>query len=65
MKNLKNKNNKMGRPCYIEDITLLKQLFKKVNNGELTNEKAWKLAKCGKTKWYQLKKKYNIGGNDE
>ena len=56
MKNLKLKN-KIGRPKYIPDNALLKELFEKVDKKSLTNSEAWHIAGCGKTKWYELKRR--------
>lgn len=62
MDNIKMKNNKkhnrVGRPTYFIDICMLRQLYKKIDNKEISNIEGWKIAKCGKTKWYELKKKY-------
>lgn len=44
MKNLKNK--RIGRPKYIADEELLKKLYIKIKNKELTNAKAWQIAGC-------------------
>lgn len=43
MKNLKNKN-KVGRPKYLENKQLLRELFRKIDNNEITNEE--RLANC-------------------
>lgn len=46
MKNEKLKNKKsVGRPPYIENMTKLRELYLKVENKELTNEKAWNIAR--------------------
>ena len=37
--------NKIGRPAYQENIKQLKQLFKQVNNGEITNQEGWHKAR--------------------
>ena len=49
LKNIKQEDiqimkGKIGRPPYIEDKSLIKQLITKVNNGEITNCKAWEIA---------------------
>lgn len=46
MENLKNK--RIGRPKYIADEELLKKLYIKIKNKELTNTKAWQIAGCRK-----------------
>ncbi len=58
---MENKNIKKskGRPKYQPNIGQLKDLFKQVTDKTITNEEAWRIAHCGKTKWYQLKKLYN------
>lgn len=56
-KNLKNK--KVGRPKYQPNIEQLQNLFKQVAEKTITNEQGWILAKCKKTKWFELKRKYN------
>ena len=52
------KNKKVGRPKYIPKVSQLRELYKKIESKEITNEQGWRIAKCGKTKWYQLKRKY-------
>lgn len=52
-----------GRPKFEPKIEELKELFKQVENKTMTNEEAWKLAKCHKTKWYELKKKFKLEAN--
>lgn len=42
----KSKNKKVGRPNYIADEELLKNLYIKIRNKELTNTKAWQIAGC-------------------
>ncbi len=61
MKNQNLKNNRKGRPKYIENTILIKELIKKIEKNEIKNSEAWRIAGCGKTKWFELKKK--IGGN--
>lgn len=56
-KNLKNK--KVGRPKYQPNIEQLQNLFKQVAEKTIKNEQGWILAKCKKTKWFELKRKYN------
>lgn len=58
MKNLKNR--KLGRKPYIPNEQLLKELYIKISNKELKNSEAWRIAGCGKTKWYELKKKLEV-----
>ncbi len=58
MENKELKNNKIGRPKFIANVQQLHNLYKKIENKELTNEEAWNIAKCGKTKWYELKNLY-------
>lgn len=55
------KNKKVGRPKYQPNIKQLKELYRKVEEKTITNEQGWRLAKCGKTKWYELKKLYYRG----
>ena len=50
----------VGRPQYVPNIKQLKQLYIRIDNKEISNTEAWSIAKCGKTKWYELKKKYGI-----
>lgn len=57
---MKNKKSKIGRPQYIPDLQLLKELYKKIDNNEITNADAWRIAGCGKTKWFELKKKMEV-----
>lgn len=52
------KNKKVGRPKYQPNIEQLQDLFKQVADKTITNEEGWLLAKCKKTKWFELKKKY-------
>lgn len=40
------KNKKVGRPKYQPNIEQLKQLFKQVSEKTITNEEAWRSAKC-------------------
>ncbi len=42
------KNRKVGRPKYISDEELLKKLYVKIKNKELTNTNAWQIAGCRK-----------------
>lgn len=49
----------VGRPQYVVDIEQLQELFKQVEDKTITNEQGWLLAKCKKTKWFELKRKYN------
>lgn len=58
MKNIK-VNKRKGRPQYIPNPIQLKELYQKIDNKELTNEEAWKIAGCKKTIWYNLKRKYH------
>jgi len=58
MENQNLKIKKVGRPAYIPNKKQLKELYKKIDNKELTNEDGWKIAGCKKTIWYQLKKEY-------
>lgn len=61
------KNSKIGRPKYQPNIKQLQKLYRQVANKTITNEEAWILAHCKKTKWYQLKKKYEnleVADND-
>ena len=57
MENINTKRLK-GRPQYCPDSGQLKDLFSQVAKKTMTNEEAWKSAKCHKTKWYELKKIY-------
>ncbi len=45
MKNKKLKNKKRGRPKYVPNIEKLRELYKKIDNNELTNEQCWKIAR--------------------
>ena len=58
---MKNKNIKKskGRPQYTPNIEQLKKLYKQVADKRITNEEAWLQAGIHKTKWYELKRKYN------
>ncbi len=47
MENLKIKKSK-GRPQYIPNIEQLKELYKKIDNKEITNEQGWNLARLQK-----------------
>lgn len=58
MENKKLKNKKVGRPKYKPNLDQLQELFTQVAEKTITNEEGWKLAKCKKTKWFELKKKY-------
>lgn len=58
MENKKLKKSKIGRPKYQPQIEQLQELYRQVAEKTITNEQGWILAKCKKTKWYQLKKKY-------
>lgn len=40
------KNKKVGRPKYEPNIKQLKQLFEQVSEKTITNEEAWRSAKC-------------------
>lgn len=53
------KIKKIGRPKYQPNIEQLQELFKQVAEKTITNEEGWILAKCKKTKWFELKRKYN------
>lgn len=57
MENIKSKKSK-GRPAYVPNICQLKELYKKIDDGELTNEQGWQIAGCKKTIWYEMKRKY-------
>lgn len=63
MENIKINKRSKGRPQYIPNIEQLKVLIKQVTDKTITNEEAWKLAKCHKTKWYELKKKFEQEAN--
>jgi hypothetical protein len=41
------------------NIEQLRNLYKQVADKTITNQEGWRTAKCGKTKWYELKKEYN------
>lgn len=58
---MENKNIKKskGRPQYTPNIEQLKKLYKQVADKTITNEEAWRQAGIHKTKWYELKRKYN------
>lgn len=58
------KNKKIGRPKYQPNIEQLQDLFKQVAEKTITNEEGWKLAKCKKTKWYEIKKEMETIYND-
>lgn len=58
MENKNIKIKKIGRPKYQPNIEQLQELFKQVMEKTITNEQGWILAKCKKTKWFELKKKY-------
>ncbi len=57
---MENKEFKIGRPAYQPDEQLLKELYKRIENKELKNTEAWRIAGCGKTKWYEIKKKLEV-----
>ena len=59
MENIKLKKNKIGRPKYQPNIEQLKKLYAEIKKGSITNEKACQKANCHKTKWFELKKKYD------
>ena len=40
------KNKKVGRPKYHPKISQLQDLYKKIENKEITNEQGWRIAKC-------------------
>ena len=44
------KNKKIGRKAYIADTKLLKELYVKIANKEITNEQGWRIAKCRQDK---------------
>ncbi len=44
MENLKNRESKIGRPQYIPDLQLLKELYERIEKNEITNEE--RLANC-------------------
>ena len=44
------KNKKVGRKPYIADTKLLKNLYIKIANKEITNEQGWKIARLQKNK---------------
>ncbi len=58
---MENKNIKKskGRPKFEPNVKQLKDLYKQVADKTITNEEGWKIAHCGKTKWYELKKLYS------
>ena len=58
---MENKNIKKskGRPQYTPNIEQLKKLYKQVADKTITNEEARRQAGIHKTKWYELKRKYN------
>lgn len=56
MNKLKKKSK--GRPKYVPDTRILRQLYIKVRNKELTNAEAWEIAGCKHSLWFELKKKY-------
>ncbi len=61
------KNKKIGRPEYKPNIKQLKKLYDEIRKGNITNEQAWNKAKCHKTLWYKLKRRYNnleVSNND-
>lgn len=41
---LKSKRSK-GRPAYIPDLRQLQDLFKRIDNKEITNEQGWQIAR--------------------
>lgn len=58
---MENKNVKKskGRPKFEPNVKQLKKLYKQVSDKTITNEDAWRQAGIHKTKWYELKRKYN------
>ena len=58
---MENKNIKKskGRPKFEPNVKQLKDLYKQVADKTITNEQGWRIAHCGKTKWYELKRLYN------
>lgn len=69
MKNKKLKNKKRGRPKYVPNIEKLRELYKKIDNNELTNEQCWKIARlsvrpCG-LKWSEnIKQNWSVCYNE-
>lgn len=45
MENKNTSKRSKGRPKYIADIPKLKELYKKINNKEITNEQGWNLVR--------------------
>lgn len=50
------KNKKVGRKPYIADTKLLKDLYIKIANKEITNEQGWKIARLQKNIMVQAEK---------
>lgn len=44
---MENKNIKKskGRPAYIPNFSQLKELYKRIDNKEITNEQGWQIAR--------------------
>lgn len=55
----KNIKKSKGRPKFEPNVKQLKDLYKQVADKTISNEEGWKIAHCGKTKWYELKKLYS------
>lgn len=51
------KNKKVGRKPYIADTKLLKDLYIKIANKEITNEQGWKIARLQKNIMVQDEKR--------
>lgn len=45
MENKKTSKRSKGRPKYIADIPKLKELYKRIDNKEITNEQGWQMAR--------------------
>ena len=54
------KNKKVGRPKYQPNIEQLKQLFKQVSEKTITNEEAWRSAKCRQDQMVWTKAKISV-----
>lgn len=56
MENKNTSKRSKGRPKYIANIEQLKELYKKIDNKEITNEQGWNLARLQKDNLVQAKK---------
>lgn len=54
------KNKKVGRPKYQPEVSQLKELYKKIESKEITNEQGWQIAKCRQNKVVSIKAKISV-----